>query len=270
LYTVAATVNGQVVTGQTTNLPAVMIAAPTGLALVNDTGPSATDGQTGDAHLTFAPVDQAAGYEYSLTGEAGTYLPLPSPASFLPQGLSPGFNSVFVRAYDAAGDRGPDALIVFDYDPAASSTAATTPSGGPQPVGYEYRVGTSGPFVPLGTAMTLTPAQEASSPVAIQIQAVGAGPVGVPEVLAPVPPSKGSAATQTIPTPTPAGGSTAASAVAQALTPSTWQQRQAWPNAAETVNLARQESWIRHPNPFRRIAAPIVARSTLASRHQRV
>jgi hypothetical protein len=167
--TVAATVGGQEVTNQGTVLPTVVLAAPTGLALVDDTGSSGIDGQTSDPHLRFNPVAEAVGYEYSLTGAAGSYQLLSTPSSFLPQGLTPGFNAVFVRAYDAVGDRGPDALIEFAYVPGSGgSTPPTT-----RTVAYLYGLSGTGATVPLGQSIILTAAEETGAPLNIVIQSVG-------------------------------------------------------------------------------------------------
>jgi len=175
MLTVAGVVNGQAENNQATVLPTVAIAAPLGLALVNDTGVSGVDGRTSDPHLGFDPVPLAAGYEYSLTGAAGTYQPVTSPDSFLPQGLSAGFNSVFVRAYDANGDRGPDTLIEFAYvadsgGAATGSTPVTT-----RTVTYVYGVDSGGPTVPLGMSIILSAAEEAAAPIAIQVQTISLG-----------------------------------------------------------------------------------------------
>ncbi len=180
MLTVSAIVNGQAERNQATVLPTVAITAPIGLALVNDTGVSGVDGQTSDPHLQFDPVALAAGYEYSLTGAPGTYLPVTSPASFLPQGLIAGFNSVFVRAYDANGDRGPDALIEFAYVPASGGTATGSTPVTTRTVTYVYGVGSGGATVPLGTSIILTAAEEAAAPVTISIQTVGLGGTSTP------------------------------------------------------------------------------------------
>jgi hypothetical protein len=187
-FTAAATVNGQEVTGQGTVLPTVALAAPTGLALVDDTGASGVDGQTSDPHLRFDPVALAAGYEYSLTGAVGSYLPVATSGSFLPQGLTLGFNAVFVRAYDAVGDRGPDALIEFAYVPGSGSgSAGSSPSPvASRTVAYLYGVSGGGALVPLGQSIILTAAEELGAPLSIMIQSVGTGP-GDPAVGDPAP-----------------------------------------------------------------------------------
>jgi hypothetical protein len=289
LETIAATVNGQVVTNQGTVLPSVSLSAPTGLALVNDTGISATDGITGDADLHFNPVDKATGYEYSLTGAAGTYQPVALPFSFLPQGLAPGFNTIFVRASDASGNRGPDALILIDYDPTA--TIATTGTTTPRPVRYEYRITNTGTYVPLGTSMSLTLAQEASGPVLVQIEMVNpVGVVGVADTSAPRAPGEGVSSVSTsgtapapAPAPTVVGaveGSSSASNGSAAASSSTTdhvplptsftltasRQGLIWPVKAETLRLATGPGRHRHPNPFSkgrpRVQAPGHSSST--------
>src|SRR5436190_460486 len=79
LLTVAATVDGVAETGQGVVLPMLTVAPPSGLALVNDTADGGTSGRTSDGRLRFSPVAGASGYEYSLTGADGTYLPVDSP-----------------------------------------------------------------------------------------------------------------------------------------------------------------------------------------------
>jgi hypothetical protein len=236
-FTAAATVNGQEVTGQGTVLPTVALAAPTGLALVDDTGSSGVDGQTSDPHLRFDPVALAAGYEYSLTGAAGSYLPVTTPASFLPQGLAPGFNAVFVRAYDAVGDRGPDALIEFAYVPGSGSgSAGSSPTPvASRTVAYLYGVSGGGALVPLGQSIILTAAEELGAPLSITIQSVGAGP-GDPTVGNPAPgtvtiadqgspapesgqgssDAPGPSSTASTPAPAPGAGATSAASAAPA------------------------------------------------------
>jgi hypothetical protein len=174
-FTAAATVGGQALTNQGTVLPTVVLAAPTGLALVNDTGSSGIDGQTSDPHLRFNPVALAVGYEYSLTGAAGSYEPVTTTASFLPQGLTAGFNAVFVRAFDAVGDRSPDALIEFAYLPDSGNGSTGSSPVTTRTVEYLYGLSGTGATVPLGQSIILTAAEESGSPLAITIQTVGAG-----------------------------------------------------------------------------------------------
>jgi hypothetical protein len=108
-------VNGQTLVAQSLSLPTVPPAAPAALALVNDTGISATDGITSDARLRFAPVSGAVGYEYSVNGST-SYVPLAASTTFLPAGLVQGSNTVAVRAFDATGHRGAGASIHFTFD----------------------------------------------------------------------------------------------------------------------------------------------------------
>lgn len=118
-------VNGQTIVARSLPLPTAPPAAPTGLALVNDTGISSTDRITSDARLQFQPVAGAVGYEYRVNG-AATYQPLTAGTTFLPAGLVSGTNSVFVRAFDATGHRGADASITFTFDNVAPSPAPPT------------------------------------------------------------------------------------------------------------------------------------------------
>jgi hypothetical protein len=125
----AADVNGTELLDQRQGLPASGLSAPTGLRLVDDSGLSPYDQITNDAHLTFAGVAGAAGYEYRV-GSSATYSAIGSSTTFLPAGLSQGLNSIFVRAYDATGNRGPDAVlqITFDTIPPDHSPPALDPT----------------------------------------------------------------------------------------------------------------------------------------------
>lgn len=88
---------------------------PTGLALVQDTGPSSVDRITRDGRLRFDPVPDAAGYEYR-SGPSGPYLPVADPSAFLPLGLVQGLNTITVRAFNASGLRGPESSFGFTLD----------------------------------------------------------------------------------------------------------------------------------------------------------
>lgn len=183
----AATVNGQPMVEQ--RLPfASPPAAPTGLALVNDTGASSTDLITKDARLRFDALPSVAGYEYSTTGQEGSFQPVSSPDSFLPAGLQKGGNTVWVRGYDARGQRGPSATITFEYRPVGPSAIKrliAMPHGlvqfqgtGPGDV-YEYRLGGSGVYVPLGTGTSFTTSDLLKGPRTVQVHAIDlAGNVG--------------------------------------------------------------------------------------------
>ncbi|HEX8199936.1 MAG TPA: hypothetical protein VF590_05575, partial [Isosphaeraceae bacterium] len=107
-----ATLNGQPAIDQSVPLPVAGLAAPTGLVLVRDTGAGASDGITADGRLRFEAVPGASGYEYR-TATSAVYRPLDPRAGvpFPPEGLAQGSNTVWVRAVDAAGTRGPEAAI---------------------------------------------------------------------------------------------------------------------------------------------------------------
>lgn len=185
----AATLNGQRITNQSVALvPAVTLAAPTGLGLVRDTGASATDGVTNDSHLRFETVAGAVGYEYSLNDAPGSFLPVSSPTSFAPNGIGQGSNTVYVRAYDSNGDRGPTTSVIFIYKsiaPAAVSQLIAYPDGrvqfeatGPDDV-YEYRVGGSGTYQFLGKSTSFLSADLLKGPRTVQVHAIDlAGNVG--------------------------------------------------------------------------------------------
>ncbi len=183
LVVVAATVNGQAEVNQMSTLPAVILAAPTGLTLADDNGLSSTDARTSDPRLTFAAMPMAAGYEYSLSGRAGTYLPIAGAGTFTPERLSAGFVTVFVRAYDVVGDRSPDALIVFIFDPSQSSSRPSTSAS--RITHYMVRIAGASSFVPMGTAIRLTPTQEVNGPPSVQIQLVVPINQAVPEIAGP-------------------------------------------------------------------------------------
>jgi hypothetical protein len=174
LEVASAVVNGQPMVNLSVVLPTVPPAPPSGLRLVNDNGISATDGITSDARLRFDTTPRMPGYEYSLTGAEGTYQPVTSADAFLPAGLTQGFDTVFVRAYDATGHRGPAEVIAFvdDLSPVAQRSGAGRAGGR----AYEYRIGNSGSFVPLGAASAIDPSLLAGGPPPLQVRtAAGAG-----------------------------------------------------------------------------------------------
>ena len=258
MLTVAGVVNGQAENNQATVLPTVAIAAPIGLALVNDTGVSGVDGQTSDPHLRLDPVPLAAGYEYSLTGAAGSYQPVTSLQSFLPQGLIAGFNSVFVRAYDVNGDRGPDALIEFAYVAGSGGTPTGSTPVTTRTVTYVYGVSSGGPTVPLGTSIILTAAQEAAAPIAIQVQTVSLGGTSASISTEPTIASVPSSLVASVPSGTSALAPGAANEIKteQAASPapvSLAVLAGAGGNALEgSAPVPSQTVWKRHPDPFKR------------------
>jgi hypothetical protein len=185
----AATINGKAMSGQGVILPTVAPPPPpTGLRLVNDNGISASDGITSDARLQFNALPGVAGYEYR-TSAMTTYLPVASPSAFLPAGLTPGFNTVLVRGFDAAGQRGLDAVIVFIYDASPGTVPGSSPGLSLSTL-YQYQVGGSGPFVPLGQEATWPQEGTASGAIPIVIRTVApAIPAGVTLKTAPAPPT---------------------------------------------------------------------------------
>ena len=119
----AGKIDGQLVLEQTRSLPNVAPAAPTGLALVADTGTSATDGLTRDPRLRVDAVAGAPGVEYRVGGSS-RYRPVSNLSAFIPDGLSQGPNTVGVRAFDVTGVRGPEATIAFTLDTVAPAAPA--------------------------------------------------------------------------------------------------------------------------------------------------
>ncbi|MEO6809423.1 MAG: hypothetical protein ABI353_09975, partial [Isosphaeraceae bacterium] len=111
----AGTVNGQdLISAKYPLTPWIAPAppAPTGLALVQDTGASGSDRITKDGRLRLDPMSEAAGYEYR-SGPSGPYLPVADPSAFLPLGLVQGLNTITVRAFNASGTRGPESSFGF-------------------------------------------------------------------------------------------------------------------------------------------------------------
>jgi hypothetical protein len=113
----SATLNGQAQLDQKLTLPTAPPPAPANLRLVNPRGTGANASVTVDGRLQFDPVLGASGYEYRLTSKS-TYTSIGTQTSFLPAGLAPGTNTVLVRAFNGAGQRGPDASITFVSSPA--------------------------------------------------------------------------------------------------------------------------------------------------------
>ena len=126
----AGVVNGQVMQDEWIVLPAATPDAPSGLRLVHDTGASAADGVTSDGRLQFDAGSSALGYEYRLS-TADAYITTAAGVAFRPAGLVPGENTVFVRAFDATGRRGPDAALTFTFSPGAA-LPGTRPTGPPR------------------------------------------------------------------------------------------------------------------------------------------
>lgn len=183
----AATVNGQPMVNQQVAF-ASPLTAPTGLALVVDSGASATDHITNNGELRFDADPSVAGYEYSLTGQDGSYVSVPSPSGFLPAGLQQGTNTIDVRSYDAAGNRGPVASITIDYEttrPGPILNLTATPAGvvefsalAPGDV-YAYQLGGAGAYVPLGTSTSFTAPGLMTGPRTVQVHAIDlAGNIG--------------------------------------------------------------------------------------------
>jgi len=110
----SALVNGQEQVDQKVALPNAPDAAPGNLRLANDSGLLAGVAVSTDGLLQFDPALGAAGYEYKLASSS-TYTALGSSTAFVPAGLVAGVNTVFVRAFDDLGQRGPDAVITFVY-----------------------------------------------------------------------------------------------------------------------------------------------------------
>jgi hypothetical protein len=119
----AGTVNGQAWVSQEGALPAGGPGAPGHLLLVDDSGLSPYDAVTNDGRVRFDAVASAAGYEYRLAGSL-TYTNLGNTTTVLPAGLVEGSNTVFVRAYDALGVRGPDTSLTFVLDTSPPETSA--------------------------------------------------------------------------------------------------------------------------------------------------
>jgi len=174
----SGTLNGQAMVNQSITWPTAAPAPPANLRLVNDNGVSSTDGVTSDPRLAFDANPKMAGYEYSLTGLAGSYLPVPSTSNFLAAGLAGGFSSVFVRAFDATGHRSSIVAIAFVNDNlSAPGGNGGVPSGSVTTL-YEYRFGSAGTFIPLGHSMVVDASLFANGTPVLQIAT--AGPGGLP------------------------------------------------------------------------------------------
>ena len=122
LWVNSGTVNGRAMAGQGLVLP-ITPPAVTGLALVDDTGASGSDGITSDGRVAFGGVVGAVAYAYRV-GSSGPYLAATPGAPFLPAGLVPGANTVSVHAIDASGRVGPDDTIAITLDTSAPAPAA--------------------------------------------------------------------------------------------------------------------------------------------------
>lgn len=114
----SGTVNNQPAQGEIVTLTSVQkLSAPTGLALVHDSGKSSSDSLTNDARLR---MDTLAGLSYQYrVGSSGSWLAIPNPAGWLPTGLMDGVSTVFVRGVDKSGQSSPEASLSFTLDTTA-------------------------------------------------------------------------------------------------------------------------------------------------------
>lgn len=111
----AGTINGRELFDASLPLDPLAPGPVSGLSLVSDTGVSATDLLTRDGRIRIGAAERAAGYEYRVGGQ-GAYRAVVNPSSFLPAGLKDGAVTVFVRAIDARGRRGPERSFTFTLD----------------------------------------------------------------------------------------------------------------------------------------------------------
>ncbi len=125
----AGDVNGAELQDSSLTLPRLVPGLPASLSLANDTGPSAGDGLTSDGRVRVGSADRAVAYEYRV-GTGTTYRSVSDPGGFLPAGLKEGANTVFVRAIDARGRRGPERSLTFTLDttPPMASPPGLSPS----------------------------------------------------------------------------------------------------------------------------------------------
>ena len=247
MQVVSAILNGQPMTDQSIVLPNPP-GPPADLRLVDDSGTSATDGVTDDARLAFVPAPSAVSYESSTTGINGSYLPVTTPASFLPDGLVEGVDTVYVRAYDAGGRRGASTSISFTYDatpPPAVTGLAADATGHvqfqPAEAGdvYAYRVGTSGAFIPLGASTSFTDPTIVNAPRQVTVHAIdAAGNVG-PDSTAIVPPSPSPGPTASPPSPPantpPLSNGSMIGAVPTLIAPFSNRYEWSWPKGVSKV-----------------------------------
>ena len=121
----AALYNNQASVNQEVALPEqIILIAPEGITLVNDSGVSDHDQITNDARIRFIPFVISLYYEYSLTGQEGSFLPVTSFDGFLPDQLAQGANTVSIRAVDSRGNRGPSSQFTFEFDNVAPITVS--------------------------------------------------------------------------------------------------------------------------------------------------
>ncbi|WZP00081.1 Ig-like domain-containing protein [Isosphaeraceae bacterium EP7] len=110
----SGTVNGLAYIDARLSMAAAVPLAPTGLALVSDTGSDAHDRLTKDGRVTFKADASASRYQAKVGN--GAWVAVASPAGFLPAGLTQGSVTVWVRGVDALGNAGPAASLQFTYD----------------------------------------------------------------------------------------------------------------------------------------------------------
>ncbi len=154
----AGVVNGRVIRDERLVLPIATPDAPSGLRLVHDTGASASDRVTSDGRLQFVGGSSALGYEYRLS-TSNTYTMTAAGGDFLPTGLVPGENTVFVRAFDASGLRGPDATLTFILSPVAA-LPDTPPRPAPAPESPPLEAPAATPYPPPPAPASPSPSPE--------------------------------------------------------------------------------------------------------------
>lgn len=112
--------NADAVTITVNALPAIP-AAPTGLALVSDTGTSSSDLLTHDGHASWATVSGATSYEVSLNGSSWTDIGNATSHDFS-AALAQGANTLYVRAKNAGGVSASNATLAITYDSVAPAS----------------------------------------------------------------------------------------------------------------------------------------------------
>ncbi|WP_152053360.1 Ig-like domain-containing protein [Tautonia marina] len=122
------TFNGDAVSTQFIRMPEQPLIAPKGLRLIADTGLSPSDFLTSDPRLAVDRPDWAVGLEYRREGQS-TFQPILNPNGFLPQNLTDGTTTIFIRAIDDYGRPSPESWLTITLD--TTSPEAVTPKLGP-------------------------------------------------------------------------------------------------------------------------------------------
>ncbi|MFO0958024.1 MAG: hypothetical protein U0800_11445 [Isosphaeraceae bacterium] len=159
-------------------VPFPILPSPPGLSLVNDTGPSSSDGITNDPTIRIQPATGAVSFEYRVEDQA-RYLPV-NALTIRPADLTDGFVTIHVRSVTEGGIRGPDASIRFLLRTAGPPAVSGLALNGSSVVfgtvvgasGYQYWVEGRGNLVDLANSTNFTVPDLGSGVFRVAVRAI--------------------------------------------------------------------------------------------------